>query len=169
MTGGGEGRIRVGEQGKGEHGGNLFLRRGSESEDECGGVCPRKEHERDMDSVGFGVWWGAMPGCCPASVAVVIAAGFHLARFMCPMGDPSTRSAPCSPAAFPDFPRAFVILSLWQRWDVALPAPLCPTTAGHSRAQGMQPSWEESPQAHPLLPFPFAQSHYPSLFFLIPP
>lgn len=60
MTGGGEGRVRVGEQDKGEHGGNLFLRTGSESEDEHDGVHPREEHGK-----GSGQMWVLVCGGDP--------------------------------------------------------------------------------------------------------
>lgn len=66
VTGGGEGRGRVREQEKEEREGNLFLRTGSESEDEREGVGPREEHGREVEEYGF---WGVVlfhswPGPC---------------------------------------------------------------------------------------------------------
>lgn len=51
MTGGAEGTSR-------DHGGNLFLRTGFESEDEHNGVCPREEHRKETGSLWVLVWGG---------------------------------------------------------------------------------------------------------------
>lgn len=66
VTRGGEGRGRVREREKEEQGGNLFLRTGSESEDEREGVGPREEHGREVEEHGFGgvVWFHSWPGPC---------------------------------------------------------------------------------------------------------
>lgn len=41
----------MGEQENKDHGKNLFLRTGFESEDECNGVCPREEHRKGSESM----------------------------------------------------------------------------------------------------------------------
>lgn len=119
------------------------------------------------------MWWWSTPGWCPASIVVMIARCFHLARSVCPTGGQSARSAP-SASAFPNFPQAFTMISLWWRWDVALHAALCPTMAGRSPSPRNVPRLRGEPTGiSSLLPLLISLSFtfffYPSLsFFFLP-
>lgn len=154
MTGGGEGRVRVGEQDKGARGGNLFLNQ------------RMNLMEFILGNVGVvGCGGGPEPGWCPAPIAVTIAGYFHLARSVCPTDGPSTRSASPLPPTFPDFPQAFTTISLWWRWDVAL----CPTIAGRSPRPRNVPQLRGEPTGISSPPLSLCSSCYPSLYFLFLP